>query len=99
MAKKPYTKAQIVAHFAEKLDMPKRIVSAFLEELCMLAVMQTKDAGSFVIPGIGKSVLSKRKARMGRNPATGEAIKIPAKTVVKIRLAKSFKEAIVPAKH
>jgi len=51
-----------------------------------------------VLPGIGKSVLVKRKARMGRNPQTGKAIKIPAKTVVKIRLAKSFKEAIVPPK-
>ena len=53
---------------------------------------------SFTLPGIGKLVISKRKARMGRNPATGEAIKIPAKTVVKMRVAKAAKEAIVPKK-
>ncbi|RPI50923.1 MAG: HU family DNA-binding protein [Chloroflexi bacterium] len=51
---------------------------------------------AFVLPGIGRSVLAKRKARTGRNPVTGETIKIPAKTVVKIRPAKAFKEAIVP---
>ena len=62
----------------------------------MLATAETKKAGVFTFPGIGKLVLSKRKARKGRNPATGEEINIPAKTVVKMRIAKACKEAIVP---
>ena len=68
------------------------------DELPLLAVSETKKTGSFTLPGIGKLVLVKRKARMGRNPATGEAIKIPAKTVVKMRVAKAAKDAIVPGK-
>jgi DNA-binding protein HU-beta len=97
-SKKPITKAQIVSHLSEKSSVPKKVVSELLNELTNLAVAQTKRVGSFVLPGIGKMVLSNRKARMGRNPATGEAIKIPAKTVVKMRLAKSCKDAIVPPK-
>ena len=61
-----------------------------------LANTETKKAGSFVLPGFGKTVLSKRKARVGRNPATGEEIKIPAKTVVKMRIAKAFKKQSSP---
>ena len=91
--KKPMTKNQIVTHMAEKFEMPKKIVSAFFEEFAGLAYKQTKAVGSFVLPGFGKLVLSKRKARMGRNPATGEAIKIPAKKVLKFRVAKAAKDA------
>ena len=69
-----------------------------IDEYAALAMSETKKKGGFVLPGIGKSVLVKRKARMGRNPATGKAIKIPAKTVVRIRPAKAFKEGIVPGK-
>jgi DNA-binding protein HU-beta len=98
MAKKPMTKAQIVSHFAKKFELSKKSTSAILEEVAALAVSETKKTGSFTIPGIGKLVLVKRKARMGRNPATGEAIKIPAKTVVKMRVAKAAKEAIVPGR-
>jgi DNA-binding protein HU-beta len=98
MAKKPMTKAQIVSHFAEKFEISKKMASATIEEVAALAVSETKKAGSFTLPGIGKLVLVKRKARMGRNPATGEAIKIPAKTVVKMRVAKAAKEAIVPGR-
>jgi DNA-binding protein HU-beta len=98
MARKPMTKAQIVTHFAEKFELSKRAASAVIDEMSTLAVSETKKAGSFTIPGIGKLVLQKRKARKGRNPATGEAIKIPAKTVVKMRIAKACKESIVPAK-
>jgi len=65
----------------------------------LLAPSVIKKAGSFTLPGIGKLVLVKRKARMGRNPATGEAIKIPAKTVVRMRVAKAAKEAIVPSRR
>jgi DNA-binding protein HU-beta len=98
MAKKPMTKSQIVSHFAEKFEISKKMASATIEEVAALAVSETKKTGSFTLPGIGKLVLVKRKARMGRNPATGEAIKIPAKTVVKMRVAKACKEAIVPPK-
>jgi DNA-binding protein HU-beta len=99
MAKKPMTKAQIVSHFAEKFEISKKMASAILDEVAALAVSETKKTGSFTVPGIGKLVLAKRKARMGRNPATGKAIKIPAKTVVKMRIAKAAKEAIVPLKR
>ena len=67
-------------------------------EVAALAVSETKKTGSFTLPRIAKLVLVKRKARMGRNPATGEEIKIPAKTVVKMRVAKAAKEAIVPGR-
>ncbi|MCB1153220.1 MAG: HU family DNA-binding protein [Deltaproteobacteria bacterium] len=95
-AKKPMTKAQIVAHFAEKFEMPKKQAADVLDELAELATSQTKKVGAFTIPGIGKLTKTKRKARKGRNPATGEEIKIPAKTVVKMRLLKSCQESIVP---
>ena len=98
MAKKTMTKAQVVGYFAKKFEIPKKTAGGMIEEMAALAISETKKAGSFVIPGIGKLVVSKRKARMGRNPATGEAIKIPAKTVVKMRIAKACKEAIVPPK-
>jgi DNA-binding protein HU-beta len=98
MAKKPMTKSQIVSHFAGKFEISKKMASAIIEEVAGLAVSETKKTGSFTLPGIGKLVLVKRKARMGRNPATGEAIKILAKTVVKMRVAKAAKEAIVPGK-
>jgi len=98
MAKKPMTKAQIVSHFAGKFDLTKKTSAAILDEVAALAVSETKKTGAFTLPGIGKLVISKRKARMGRNPATGEAIKIPAKTVVKMRMAKAAKDAIVPPK-
>ena len=98
MAKKPMTKAQIVSHFAGKFEVSKKTASEIIEEVAALAVSETKKAGSFTLPGIGKLVLVRRKARMGRNPATGEEIKIPAKTVVKMRIAKAAKEAIVPGK-
>ena len=98
MAMKPMTKAQTVTHFAEKFELPKKAASAVIDEMSALAISETKKTGSFTIPGIGKLVLMKRKARKGRNPATGETIKIPAKTVVKMRIAKACKEAIVPAK-
>jgi DNA-binding protein HU-beta len=97
-SKKPITKSQIVAHFAEKFELSKKAASSIIDEMAMLAIAETKKAGVFTFPGIGKLVLSKRKARKGRNPATGEEINIPAKTVVKMRIAKACKEAIVPPK-
>jgi len=93
MAKKPMTKSQIVSHFAEKFELTRNTASGIIEEVAALAVSETKKVGSFTLPGIGKLVLVRRKARMGRNPQTGKAIKIPAKTVVKMRVAKAVKEA------
>ncbi len=98
MAKKPMTKSQIVSHFAEKFEIPKKQASGFLDCMADLAVSETKKAGSFALPGIGKMVLVNRKARMGRNPATGQAIKIPAKKVVKLRVSKAVKDSILPGK-
>ena len=96
--KKVMTKGQIVAHFAGKFEISKRAAASMIEEYAAVAIAETKKKGVFVLPGIGKSVLVKRKAGMGRNPATGKAIKIPAKTVVRIRPAKAFREGIVPSK-
>jgi DNA-binding protein HU-beta len=96
--KKPLTKSQIVSYFAKKFDLSKKAAASIIDEVAVLAVAETKKAGVFTFPGIGKLVLVKRKARMGRNPATGEPINIPAKTVVKMRVAKACKDAIVPPK-
>ena len=98
MAGKVMTKAQFVALIADKLGMTKAMANQVLELISGTAVNETKKNGQFVIPGIGKTVKSQRKARMGRNPQTGVAIKIPAKTVVKFRVAKAFKDAVVPPK-
>jgi DNA-binding protein HU-beta len=92
------TKGQIVSYLADKCEFSKKVAAGVLDELACLATSETKKSGAFVIPGVGKAVLARRKARMGRNPATGEAIKIPAKTVVKIRVAKAFKDAVLPKK-
>jgi DNA-binding protein HU-beta len=97
-AKKPLTKSQVVSHFAEKFEIAKKRAATILDEVAAFAIAETKKAGSFTLPGVGKLVLSNRKARMGFNPATGEQIKIPAKRVVKMRLAKAFKEAVIPPK-
>ena len=98
MAGKPLTKAQLVTKLSKDLDMTKIHVNHFLDHLNKIAVTETKKAGQFTLPGFGKLVKSHRKARMGRNPQTGEAIKIPAKTVVKFRVAKACKESIIPPK-
>ena len=95
---KGMTKTVLVRTMAEKLEITNKQAAAGLELLAELAVKETKKNGEFTIPGIGKLVKAERKARMGRNPQTGEAIKIPAKTVVKFRLAKAFKDAVVPPK-
>jgi DNA-binding protein HU-beta len=98
MAGKVMTKAQLVSLIAEKASITKATANAILEIISGTAVGETKKNGQFIIPGIGKLVKSQRKARMGRNPQTGAAIKIPAKTVVKFRVAKACKDAVVPGK-
>ncbi len=92
------TKSQVVAHLAEAASIQKKAAAAVLAEIANLATKQCRSGGVFVIPGLGKAVKAHRKERMGRNPQTGEPIKIPAKTVVKFRLAKAFKDAVVPPK-
>ena len=95
---KTMTKAQLVGDLAEKLEMTKKDVSNFFDALTDTAYKETKKKGSFTLPGFGKLVLVKRKARKGRNPLTGEEIKIKAKTVVKFRVAKACKDTIIPPK-
>lgn len=89
------TKSQLVAKMSETAGMSKKEVGAFLDELAKLAYKEVKKEGEFIVPGFGKLVKMSRKARMGRNPSTGEEIKIPAKTVVKFRIAKAAKDAIL----
>ncbi len=89
------TQSQIVVKLAETCDLNKKVVKGLLDELAALAVAETKENGVFIIPGIGRLVKSDRGARMGRNPATGESIEIPAKQVVKVRLSKACRDAIV----
>jgi DNA-binding protein HU-beta len=95
-AEKALTKSQIAAHFAEKFGISRRQAVDILDEVANLAYAETKKKGEFTVPGIGKLVKQQRKARTGRNPATGEAIKIPAKTVMKFRVAKAAKDAVLP---
>ena len=93
---KPMSKTKIVAHLADKIGTPKKTAATFFDELFKLAVRELKGgAGKFVIPNFGRAVKAHRKARMGRNPQTGEAIKIKAKTVVRLRPAKAFKDAVL----
>lgn len=90
---KPMTKAKVVETLAAKTGFTKKDVSNLLAGLTALAYKEAKN--SFTIPGIGKLVLMNRKARMGRNPQTGAAIKILAKKVVKFRVAKACKDAVL----
>jgi DNA-binding protein HU-beta len=92
------TKTQIIAKIADDADITKVQAKAALESLVTQAYKGAKSKDGFTIPGIGKLIKVRRKARMGRNPATGEQIKIAAKTVLKFRIAKAAKDAIVPAK-
>ena len=89
------TKAQITGAIAESTGLSKKDISNVFDELTNLAYDEVKKEGEFVVPGFGKMVKAKRKARMGVNPATGEKIKIAAKTVVKFRLAKAAKDAVL----
>ena len=93
---KPMTRSEAASRLAEDVGISKKQVAIFLQAQADLAYKQAKN--SFVIPGIGKLVLVNRKARMGRNPATGETISIPAKKVVKFRVAKACKDAILVSK-
>ncbi len=93
--KKPMTKAQLIAQLAETADVPKTTVAQILDELAKTAYKQAKLG--FTLPGIGKLQVVKRKARMGRNPRTGETMKIPARTALKFRIAKACKDEVLQA--
>ncbi|MFP4013615.1 MAG: HU family DNA-binding protein [Chitinispirillaceae bacterium] len=93
MAGKSLTQSQVIQKLSEKEQLPKKQVKSFLDNLSELAYQEAKNG--FVVPGLGKLVLVKRKARKGRNPATGETIKIPAKKAIKFKIAKAAKDAIL----
>lgn len=95
---KKMTQTAIIRELAEQSGVNNKVAKQFMDALAQLAVRETKKNGVFIVPGIGRLVRAERKARTGRNPATGEPIKIAAKKVVKFRLAKSVKDAIVPPK-
>ena len=98
MAVAKLTQTQVIKELAGAVGTTTKVAKQFVTSLSELAVRETKKNGLFVIPGIGRLVRVDRKARLGRNPATGETIKIPAKKVVKFRVAKAVKDAIVPPK-
>ncbi|MDQ1284316.1 MAG: DNA-binding protein HU-beta [Patescibacteria group bacterium] len=89
------TKSQLMTALAEKTGLAKKDVVGFMDTLTEMAYSEVKKSGEFVLPGFGKMVKVRRAARMGVNPATGEKIKIAAKTVTKFRLAKAAKEAVL----
>ncbi len=93
---KALTKSQIAEKVAEKTGLTKKVAAQILDDLAELSYKHAKD--TFTLPGIGKLVLVNRKARIGRNPATGATIQIPAKKVVKFRVAKAAKDAILGPK-
>ena len=92
------TKTALVRLLAEKMETSNKGAGLFLSTLAEIAVKETKKNGVFVLPGLGRLKKSARKARIGRNPQTGDPIKIPAKTVVKFYVAKAVKDAIAPPK-
>ena len=98
MANQRMTQTQLVRALAESCEVNNKTSRLFLDNLASMAVAEVKKNGVFVLPGVGRLVRVDRKARVGRNPATGETIKIPAKKVVKFRVAKAAKDAIVPPK-
>jgi DNA-binding protein HU-beta len=98
MATQRLTQTQLVRALAEHGEVNNKVARTILDGLASIAIAEVKKNGVFVLPGIGRLVRVDRKARTGRNPATGETIKIPAKKVVKFRVAKAAKDAIVPPK-
>jgi DNA-binding protein HU-beta len=93
---KMMTKSAVLGHLSQKTGLSKKQVAQLFDETLSLATKESKNG--FVLPGFGKLVVANRKARMGRNPQTGEPIKIPAKRVCKFRLAKSLKDTVLGKK-
>ena len=95
---KKMSKTQLATELAEATGTNRKVASQFLESLSDIAYREVKKNGEITIPGLGKLVKQQRKARTGRNPATGAEIKIPAKTVVKFRIAKAAKDSVLGTK-
>lgn len=95
--KKALTKTQLIAHLAEKTELPRKKVTEILDEVLAVAYKEAKKDHGFTLPGLGKLVVTKRKARTGRNPQTGQPIPIPAKKALKFRIAKQAKDAVLGA--
>jgi DNA-binding protein HU-beta len=93
---KRMTQSEVINHFSEKFGLKRAQTKELFDELSSLAISEVTASGEFVLPGFGKLVLSKRSAREGRNPATGDTIQIPEKTSLKFRVGKSMKDAVVP---
>lgn len=93
--RKPLTKGQLISMLAEKSEMSKKDVANLWELFVEACYQEVRETGQCLVPGIGKLVKQNRKARMGRNPATGAQIEIPAKTVCKFRVAKAAKDAVL----
>lgn len=91
-------RSELFSHFAERFDIKRAQAREFFDELQQLSESELKRSGEFSLPGVVKLVVQSRKARTGRNPATGETIQIPAKTVVKARIAKQIKDSVLPSR-
>src|ERR1044072_3522085 len=96
--KKRMTQSEVINHFSEKYGMKRAQEKQMFEDIANLAATEVKSIREFVLPGFGKLVRSERKAREGRNPATGETIQIPAKTTLKFRVGKAMKDSVLPRK-
>jgi DNA-binding protein HU-beta len=92
------TKTELQSALAEAMQTDKKTAGVFLDTLSAIAYKDTKKSGEFVVPGFGKLVKQKRKARIGINPKTQQKLKIPAKTVLKFRVAKAAKDAVLGVK-
>ena len=95
MQERPLTKSQLAGRIAEETGVSKKDAATLIDSITSIACEEVKSKGEFTLPGLGKLVLDDRKARMGRNPATGEVISIPAKKVVKFRVSKSCKDSVL----
>ncbi|MCY4262918.1 MAG: HU family DNA-binding protein [Candidatus Dadabacteria bacterium] len=95
MSDKPLTKSQLSSSLAEKVGVTKGEAKTMIDALASILCEEVKEKGELTIPGIGKMVLSNRSARTGRNPATGEVINIPARKVLKFRVAKACKDSVL----
>ena len=98
IGKKRMTQSEVINHFAERTGLKRAQVKQLFDDLASLASSEVKSGGEFILPGFGKLVRSERRAREGRNPASGETIQIPAKTVLRFRIGKSLKAAALPGK-
>jgi len=97
-AKKRMTQSDVINYFSERTGMKRTQVKQIFEDLANLATSEVRTNGEFVLPGFGRLVRSERKAREGRNPATGDTIQIPAKTTLKFRVGKAMKDTVLPRK-